>query len=104
MTAQRGHSKLESGKLSDGQRKEAHMTEQSLIQETPTPRTRESLAHDLRALGVEAGMTLEGHSSLSKLGWDCGGPVGFVQDLMDVVTQPGTRVMPTHTCEYTDPA
>ena len=45
------------------------MSEQHLIQHTHTPRTRESLAHDLRALGVEAGMTLEVHSSLSTLGW-----------------------------------
>src|SRR5260370_33769255 len=100
MTAQRGHSKLESGKLSDGQRKEAHMTEQSLIQETPTPRTRESLAHDLRALGVEAGMTLEGHSSLSKLRWDWGGPVAVVRAFIDVVTDTGTLVMPTPLLNY----
>jgi aminoglycoside 3-N-acetyltransferase len=90
--------------LYDGQKKEAHMSEQSLIQETPTPRTRESLAHDLRALGVEAGMTLEVHSSLSKLGWVCGGPVAVVQALMDVVTETGTLVMPTHSSNYTDPA
>lgn len=80
------------------------MSEQSLIQETPTPRTRESLAHDLRILGVEAGMTLEVHSSLSKLGWVCGGPVAVVQALMDVVTEAGTLVMPTHSTNYTDPA
>src|SRR5258708_36127042 len=80
------------------------MTEQSLSQETPTPRARESLAHDLRALGVEAGMTLEGHSSLSKLGWVWGGPVAVVQALMDVVTETGTLVMPTHSSNYTDPA
>ncbi len=50
------------------------MSEQRLIQQTSSPRTRESLAHDLCALGAEAGMTLEVHSSLSKLGWVCGGP------------------------------
>jgi aminoglycoside 3-N-acetyltransferase len=90
--------------LSDGQKKEALMSEQRLIQETPTPRTRESLAHDLRTLGVEAGMTLEVHSSLSKLGWVCGGPVAVVQALMDVVTETGTLLMPTHSTNYTDPA
>ena len=47
------------------------MNEQRLIEQTSTPRTRESLAHDLRALSVEAGMTLEVHCSLSKLGWVC---------------------------------
>jgi aminoglycoside 3-N-acetyltransferase len=90
--------------VSDGQKEEGHMSEQSLIQETPTPRTRESLARDLRALGVEAGMTLEVHSSLSKLGWVSGGPVAVVQALMDVVTEEGTLVMPTHSPNYTDPA
>src|SRR5258708_34750993 len=80
------------------------MSEQSLIQETPTPRTRESLAHDLRALGVEAGMTLEVHSSLSKLGWVCGGPLVVVQALMDAGTETGTLGMPTHYSNYNDPA
>lgn len=80
------------------------MSKESLIQETPTPRTRESLAHDLCALGVEAGMTLEVHSSLSKLGWVCGGPVAVVQALMDVVTATGTLMMPTHSTNNSDPA
>src|SRR5712691_1567855 len=84
------------GKWSDRQRREAHMSEQRLIQQTSSPRTRESLAHDLCALGVEAGMTLEVHSSLSTLGWVCGGPVAVVQALMDVVTETGTLLMPTH--------
>jgi aminoglycoside 3-N-acetyltransferase len=34
-------------------------------------------------------MTLEVHSSLSTLGWVCGGPVALVQALMDVVTETG---------------
>ncbi|HTK12142.1 MAG TPA: AAC(3) family N-acetyltransferase, partial [Ktedonobacteraceae bacterium] len=80
------------------------MTEQNVIQKTLMPCTRESLAHDLRMLGVEAGMTLEVHSSLSKLGWVCGGPVAVVQALLDVVTGTGTLVMPTHSSNYTDPA
>jgi aminoglycoside 3-N-acetyltransferase len=80
------------------------LSEQHLIQQTRTPRTCESLAHDLRALGVEAAMSLEVHSSLSKLGWVCGGPVAVVQALMDVVTEAGTIVMPTHSSNYSDPA
>jgi aminoglycoside 3-N-acetyltransferase len=80
------------------------MSEQDLVESTPTPRTRESIARDLRALGVEAGMVLEVHSSLSKLGWVCGGPVAVVQALMDVLTEDGTLLMPTHSPNYTDPA
>lgn len=80
------------------------MNEKDVIQLTPMPRTRISIARDLRALGVEAGMTLEVHSSLSQLGWVCGGPVAVVQALMDVLTQEGTLMMPTHSSNYTDPA
>jgi len=53
---------------------------------------------------MEAGMVVEVHSSLSRLGWVCGGSVAVVQALMDVVTEEGTLVMPTQTVHYTDPA
>lgn len=46
------------------------MSEQAAIDNSPEPRTRESLARNLRAIGVEPGMTLLVHSSLSSLGWD----------------------------------
>ncbi len=49
-------------------------------------------------------MTVIVHSSLSSLGWVCGGPVAVVQALMDVITPAGTIVMPTHTGDYSDPA
>jgi aminoglycoside 3-N-acetyltransferase len=35
------------------------MSEQDLIQQTPMPRTRQSLTQDLRALGVKEGMTMQ---------------------------------------------
>lgn len=77
--------------------------ERIVIKETETPKTRESLAQDLLNLGVTAGMTLEVHSSLSSLGWVCGGPVAVVQALMDVVTEAGTLLMPTQTYQCCDP-
>ncbi len=83
---------------------EAIAREDALIKRTPSPRTRESLARDLRQIGIEAGMTLLMHSSLSSFGWVCGGPVAVVQALMDVVTPEGTIVMPTHTSGLSDPA
>jgi aminoglycoside 3-N-acetyltransferase len=80
------------------------MSEAAVIQKTPSPRTRDSLARELRQAGLVAGMTMIVHSSLSSLGWVCGGPVAVVQALMDVVTISGTIVMPTHTGDYSDPA
>lgn len=79
------------------------MTEAELIALTPAPRTRDTLAADLRQLGVAEGMTLLVHSSLSSLGWVCGGPVAVVQALMDALTPSGTLVMPTFTGDYCDP-
>jgi aminoglycoside 3-N-acetyltransferase len=80
------------------------MSEQMAINSVPFPNTRDSLANDLRRLGLEKGMTLIVHSSLSSLGWVSGGPVAVVQALMDVVTSSGTIVMPTHTGDYSEPS
>ncbi|HZD11072.1 MAG TPA: AAC(3) family N-acetyltransferase [Candidatus Binatia bacterium] len=80
------------------------MSEKKAIETADAPRTRESLATDLRRLGLSAGVTVLVHSSLSSLGWVCGGPVAVVQALMDVVTPRGTLVMPTHSGDYSDPA
>src|SRR5712691_7570347 len=77
--------------------------EQDIVNATPVLRTRLSLAHDLRQLGMQAGMTVIVHSSLKSLGWVCGGPVAVVQALMDVVTGAGTLVVPTQTGDYSDP-
>ena len=42
------------------------MSEQEVVDNAPLPRTRQSLADDLRALGVAAGMTLIMHSRSSR--------------------------------------
>jgi aminoglycoside 3-N-acetyltransferase len=78
--------------------------EKDLIDRTPEPRTRQSLAKDLRRLGLETGAVAIVHSSLSSLGWVCGASVAVVQALMDVITPSGTLVMPAHSGEYSDPA
>jgi aminoglycoside 3-N-acetyltransferase len=80
------------------------MSDGDIIQTTPVPRTRASLLHDLRQLGVEAGMTILLHSSLRSLGWVSGGPVAVVQALMDAITPAGTIMAPTQTPGYSDPA
>ncbi|MGW0580418.1 aminoglycoside N(3)-acetyltransferase, partial [Streptomyces sp. NPDC002920] len=75
---------------------------------TPPPTgplvTRATLAAELRAVGVETGETLLVHSSLSALGWVCGGPVAVVQGLLDTLGPDGTLVVPTQTGDLSDPA
>ncbi|MFC8511627.1 aminoglycoside N(3)-acetyltransferase [Streptomyces sp. NPDC057257] len=66
--------------------------------------TRDTLAAELRLLGVGTGEILLVHSSLSSLGWVCGGPVAVVQGLLDAVGPDGTIVVPTQTGDLSDPA
>lgn len=80
------------------------MGDEALVERTDEPVTVPSLAADLRALGVGAGDTLLVHSSLSALGWVCGGPQAVVDALREVVTDAGTLVVPTHTPQLSDPA
>jgi aminoglycoside 3-N-acetyltransferase len=79
------------------------VTEETAIAAVDTPRTRLSLAADLTALGLHPGMIVLVHSSLSSLGWTCGGAVAVIQALMDVLTPQGTLVMPAHS-SLSDPA
>lgn len=74
-----------------------------LIENTPFPRTRESLRQDLRQLGVKPGMTVLVHSSLSSIGWVNGGAVAVIQALMDAVTEKGTIIMPAQSADLSDP-
>ncbi|MEU6109678.1 AAC(3) family N-acetyltransferase [Streptomyces albidoflavus] len=66
--------------------------------------TRASLTADLRALGVQPGETLLAHTSLSSLGWVCGGAVTLVQALLDAVGPDGTLAVPTHSGDNSDPS
>ena len=80
------------------------MGESDAVTASDRPRTRESLAEQLRDLGVRPGGVLLVHSSLSSLGWVCGGAVAVVQALLDVLGADGTLVAPTHTGDNSDPS
>ncbi|MBQ1099699.1 AAC(3) family N-acetyltransferase [Streptomyces sp. b94] len=75
---------------------------------TPPPTgplvTRGTIAAGLRELGVRTDDTLLVHSSLSSLGWVCGGPVAVVKGLLDALGPDGTLVVPTQTGDLSDPA
>ncbi|MCH7971806.1 MAG: AAC(3) family N-acetyltransferase [Chloroflexi bacterium] len=74
-----------------------------IIADTESPRTRESLVGDLKALGVEHGDRLIVHTSMRSMGWINGGAVAYIQALMDAVGPDGTIVMPTQSSDYSDP-
>lgn len=69
------------------------------------PFTLDSLLADLRMLGVQQGMTVIAHTSMSRMGgWVVGGAQTVVMALMDAVGETGTLVMPTHTTNNSDPS
>lgn len=80
------------------------MTERDTVDPEALPGTVASLSADLTQLGVRPGMTLLVHSSLSSLGWVCGGPVAVVKALQAALGESGTLVMPTHTADLSEPS
>jgi aminoglycoside 3-N-acetyltransferase len=81
------------------------MTEPDAISQTiGGPIVQDRIEADLRKLGLVPGMALLVHSSLSAMGWVCGGQVAVIRALQSVLTEGGTLVMPSHTGHLSDPA
>lgn len=80
------------------------MSEQDAVRQAALPATVESLKADLAALGVRPGMVVLVHSSLSRLGWICGGPVALIYALEGLIGPQGGLMMPTHSTNLSDPA
>ena len=57
----------------------------------------------LKNLGIKKGDILLVHSSLSSLGWVCGGAQSVIMALIDAVGEEGSLVMTTHSGDRTDP-
>ena len=77
---------------------------EQIVKSSARPHTRQSLADDLRRLGVEPGKTLAVHASLSAVGYVVGGAVSVILALEDVLGVEGTLAMPSHTTDLSDPA
>lgn len=73
-----------------------------IVANTQFPNTIETITNDLKALGIEKGITVIVHSSLSSIGWISGGAVAVVEALMKVVTEEGTIIMPTQSSDLSD--
>lgn len=80
------------------------VSEESAVDGSAAPVTADSLAADLRRLGVRPGQTVLVHSSLSSLGWVCAGAVAVVEALLTALGPDSTLVAPTHTGNLSDPS
>lgn len=80
------------------------MPENSVISQASMPVTRDSLLHDLRSLGLTAGMDVVVHASMSRIGWIVDGAPAVIDALLAAVSPGGTVMMPAFSDQMTDPA
>jgi aminoglycoside 3-N-acetyltransferase len=82
------------------------VSERQTIDAVDEPNTVTSLAEQLRDLGIARSEAVIVHTSLSALGWVCGGAQAVVEALRATTghDQDCTLVMPTFTGQYSDPA
>lgn len=61
------------------------------------------ILHALNAVGVRPGQTVMVHTSLSRLGYVCGGAQTVIEALLEAVGPAGTVMMPTQSWKNLDP-
>ena len=76
---------------------------ENIVNNTKKLITKSYLKEELKRIGIKQGDTIMVHSSLSKLGFVCGGEVTVVEALIEAVGKDGTVVMPTHSSNCVDP-
>ncbi len=64
---------------------------------------REDIMNALLEAGVEKGQTIMVHTSLSSIGYVCGGAQTVIETLLDAVGEEGTIMMPTQSWKNLDP-
>lgn len=64
----------------------------------------EDIKTALREVGVKQGQTLMVHTSLSSLGYVCGGAQSVIEALLEAVGKDGTILMPTQSWKNLDPS
>ena len=80
------------------------MSEHDTINRTKLPNTVSSIVRELTQLNIAKGDNLLVHSSLSSLGWVCGGAQAVVEALLESVGDRGTLTMPAQSGDWSDPS
>ena len=65
---------------------------------------KQDVLNALTALGVKNGQTIMVHTSLSSLGFVCGGPQIIIEALLETVGEEGTIMMPAQSWKNLDPS
>jgi aminoglycoside 3-N-acetyltransferase len=80
------------------------MSEKDVIKNSSRPWTINTLTDDLKNIGVKKGMTVLVHSSMSSIGWICGGAVPVIMAIERIIGDEGTLIMPAYSGDLSDPA
>lgn len=66
--------------------------------------TPDDMATAFKDIGIQKGQAIMVHTSLSSLGYVCGGAQSVIEALMDRVGKQGTIMMPTQSWKNLDPS